>query len=160
MTHQLAQFNIARFKLPQDHPANVDFVNNLDRVNAIAESQPGFVWRFTGEGNDALDVQAFEDPNIAVNMSVWADLESLGAFVYRNKDHLAIMRRRNEWFEKIRFHLVLWWVENGHIPSIDEAKIRLEMLLKYGPTRDAFTFRQPFPAPSGRIVQPVLDECA
>lgn len=160
MKYQLAQFNIARFRLPQDHPVNADFVKNLDRVNEIAESQPGFIWRFTGEGNDALDVQAFDDPNVAVNMSVWSDLESLGAFVYQNSEHLGIMRRRNEWFEKIKLHLVLWWVEKGHIPTIDEAKHRLSLLLQHGPTEHAFTFRQPFEPPCGRQTRPVMDECA
>lgn len=160
MKFQLAQLNIARFELPQDHPSNADFVNSLDRVNAIAESQPGFVWRLTGEGNDALDVQAFDDPNIAVNMSVWTDLDALGAFVYRNEEHLAIMRRRREWFDRIKFHLVLWWVEEGHIPTLDEAKARLEALARHGPSREAFTFREPYPPHGGDSVQPVLDECA
>ena len=160
MNYQLAQLNIARFRVSQDDPVNADFVNSLDRVNTIAESQPGFIWRFTGEGNDALDVQAFDDPNIAVNMSVWSDIESLGEFVYRNEDHLAIMRRRTEWFEKVRIHLVLWWIEEGHIPTIDEAKQRLELLLQNGPTKDAFTFREPYPPPSGRDIKPVMDECA
>ena len=160
MKFQLAQLNIARFELPQEHPANADFVNSLDRVNEIAESQPGFVWRFTGGGNNALDVQAFDDPNIAVNMSVWTDLEALGAFVYRNEEHLAIMRRRREWFDKIKFHLVLWWVEDGHIPTLDEARRRLETLVKYGPSRDAFTFKQPHPPNSEEHIQPILDECA
>ena len=72
MKYHLSQLNIAKFRVPQDDPVNADLVNKLDRVNAIAEAQPGFIWRFTGEGNDALDVQAFEDPNIALNMSVSA----------------------------------------------------------------------------------------
>lgn len=145
---------------PAEHPDNADFVNNLDRVNAIAETQPGFVWRLTGEGNDALDVQAFDDPNIAVNMSVWEDLESLASFVYHNEDHLAIMRRRAEWFEKTKVHLVLWWVEAGHVPSLEEAKDRLSVLIANGPSESAFTFRSPYPAPSGKSVRPILDECA
>ena len=156
----LAQLNIARFMKPAEHPDNADFVNNLDRVNAVAESQPGFIWRLTGDGNDALDVQAFEDPNIAVNMSVWENLESLADFVYRNEDHLAIMRRRREWFEVTKVHLVLWWVEAGHIPSLDEAKQRLNALVTEGPSERAFTFRNPYPPPSGKPVNPVLDECA
>lgn len=160
MNYHLAQLNIARFRLPQDHPVNVDFVDNLDRVNAIAESQPGFVWRFTGDGNNALDVHAFDDANVAINMSVWRDLESLAAFVYRNEDHLAIMRRRNEWFEKIKFHLVLWWIDADHTPSIDEAKQRLDRLTNNGPTQDAFTFRKPFAAPSGEAVDAILDKCS
>jgi len=160
MRFQLAQLNIARFKLPKEYPENADFINSLDRVNEIAEAQPGFVWRLTGEGNDALDVQVFEDPNVAVNMSVWTNLDALGAFVYRHDEHLAIMRRRNDWFDKTKFHLVLWWVEEGHIPSVDEAEQRLETLVKHGPSKVAFTFRQPYPPPGGDHVQPILDECA
>jgi len=145
MTFQLAQLNIARFVLPQEHPSNADFVSSLDRVNEIAESQPGFVWRFTGEGNNALDVHAFDDSDMLVNMSVWSGLDALAAFVYRNDEHLAIMRRRSEWFDRVEFHLVLWWIKKGHIPTLDEAQQRLETLVKHGPSRDAFTFRQPYP---------------
>lgn len=160
MNYHLAQLNIARFRLPQEHPVNQDFINNLDRVNAIAESQAGFIWRLTGEGNDALDVQAFDDPNIASNMSVWKDIESLGAFVYRNKEHREIMRRRKEWFEHIDFYLVLWWVQEGHTPTLEEAKQRLELLQCNGSTEKALTFKEPHPCPGGRKVDPVLDECA
>ena len=160
MNYHLAQLNIARFMKPAEHPDNADFVNSLDRVNAIAESQPGFVWRLTGDGNDALDIQAFDDPNIAVNMSVWTSMESLADFVYRNKEHLAIMRRRREWFEKTKFHLVLWWVEAGHIPSLVEAKERLNSLITKGPCEEAFTFRRPYPQPSGPEIRPIIDECA
>ena len=160
MKYQLAQLNIAKFKLPQEDPANADFVANLDRVNELAEQQLGFVWRFTGEGNNAMDVDAFDDRNIAVNMSLWEDLESLAAFVYRNEAHLQIMRRRKEWFEKLDFYLVLWWVEAGQRPGIEEAKARLQLLTDNGPSMDAFTFRQPYPAPGAGPVDPILDECA
>jgi len=159
MNYHLAQLNIARFRLPQEHPNNIDFIENLDRVNAIAENQDGFVWRFTGEGNNALDVNAFDDPNVASNMSLWENLESLGAFVYRNKDHREIMRRRNEWFDKIDFYLVLWWVEEGYIPTLEEAKEKLELLESQGPTEKAFTFKNPFPSPNADEITPVLDEC-
>ena len=74
MSHHLAQINIAKFRLPIEHPVNTDFLNDLDRINAIAEQQPAFVWRFVGEGNSAIDVKAFGDPNVAVNMSVWTDM--------------------------------------------------------------------------------------
>jgi hypothetical protein len=160
MKFRIAQLNIARFEMPQEHPSNSDFINSLDRVNEIAESQPGFVWRFTGDGNNALDVQAFDDPDIAVNMSVWTDLDALGAFVYRNEEHLALMRRRREWFDNIKFHLVLWWIEEGHIPTLDEAKRRLETLVKHGPSNDAFTFREPYPPPGANLIEPILDVCA
>ena len=160
MNYQLAQVNIAKFRLPQEHAANADFVNNLDRVNAIAENQPGFIWRFTGTGNDALDIQAFDNPNIAINMSVWSDIKHLVNFVYRNNDHKEIMRRRKEWFEKIDFHMVLWWVEENQRPTVEDAKIRLELLQRNGPTYSAFTFKHPYQAPSGDILKPFEDECA
>ena len=160
MKYELAQVNIAKFRLPQDHPANADFINNLDRVNAVAESQPGFMWRFTGNDNDAMDVQAFDDPSIAINMSVWSDIKPLVDFVYRNQDHKAIMRRRKEWFDKIELYMVLWWIEQGRRPTVEEAKVRLELLRQNGPTYSAFTFKQPFAAPSGVVVNPFTDECA
>ena len=160
MDYHLAQLNIAHFRKPAEHPDNADFVDNLDRVNAIAESQSGFVWRLIGDGNDAMDIQAFDDPNTIVNMSVWTSMEALADFVYRNEDHLAIMRRRREWFEKTKFHLVLWWVEAGHVPTVVEAKERLNTLIANGPCERAFTFRDPYPQPSGRTVRPIMDECA
>ena len=144
MNYHLAQLNIAQFRLPQKHPVNADFVANLDRVNAIAESQQGFVWRLVGDGNDATDIQAFDDPNILVNLSVWTDIESLAAFAYRNSAHKEIMRRRNEWFDKMEFYLVLWWIEEGHIPTLTEAKERLNLLEANGPSEKAFTFKQSF----------------
>ena len=51
------------------------------------------------------------------------------------------MRRGAEWFDKVEFHLVLWWVEAGCIPSLEEANARLELLEKYGSTERAFSFK-------------------
>ena len=160
MKYQLAQLNIAHFELPRDHPKNADFINALDHVNAVAEAQPDFIWRFTDDGNDAIDVQAFDDPNMIVNMSVWTDMDALSAFVYRNEEHLAIMRRRREWFKKIRTHMVLWWVEEGHIPTLDEAKHKLALLEENGPSPKAFTFKEPFPPHGEDSIDAVLDDCA
>ena len=157
---QLAQVNIGRLRAPVDHPMIKDFVDNLDAVNAIAEASPGFVWRLTGEGNNATDLKPYEDPLMAINMSVWTDIQSLGAFVYRG-DHVKIMRRRKEWFEHMDLFQVLWWVPAGHRPTIDEAKSRLALLGQHGPTPDAFTCKIPFPPPRVTTpVEPVLDECA
>jgi hypothetical protein len=159
MKYQLAEINIAKFRMPPEHPVNRDFIANLDRVNREADGQRGFVWRFVGEGNSAIDVRAFEDPNLAINMSVWTDLRSLADFVYRSEAHRSIMRRRGEWFDKIDFHLALWWVPEGHRPTVDEGKAKLELLAKVGPSLDAFIFSRPFPAPDEMAATPVLDEC-
>jgi len=46
---QLAQLNIAQLQAPIDSPTLADFVANLDRINELAESSAGFVWRLKGE---------------------------------------------------------------------------------------------------------------
>ncbi len=130
---------------PREHEANLDFINNLDRVNAIAEQSPGFVWRLVGDGNDATDVNPFEDQEMIVNLSVWESIESLSAFVYRNKQHREIMRRRAEWFSHIDVYLVLWWIPKGHIPTVEEAVKKLAHLQAFGPSDKAFTFKEPYP---------------
>jgi len=160
MQYQLAEINIATFRVPMADPVNADFIANLDRVNALAERAPGFVWRLVGEGNNALDIQAFDNANTAVNMSVWRDLDALANFVYRSEGHREIMRRRREWFERMDFHLALWWIPAGHRPTVAEGKARLEMLSRVGPSAHAFLFAKPFSPPDAVPVSPRFDKCA
>lgn len=159
--YHLAQINILRFKRQKDDPANADFMDALDPVNALADKAPGFIWRLVGEGNDAVDIDPVpDDPRLAVNMSVWEDVQSLGDFVYRNPEHLAIMRRRKEWAEQIEVYQALWWIPIGHIPSVEEGFEKIELLEQNGASAEAFTFRQPFDASDGTPAIAVLDECA
>lgn len=145
--YQLAQLNFGIIRAPMDSSIMAGFADNLDRINALADRADGFIWRLQTEAGDATAIRPFEDPNQLLNMSVWRDLSSLSAFVYRSA-HTEIMRRRREWFEPLReAFVVLWWVPQGHRPGIAEAIERLEWLRARGPTAAAFTFRQPFPAP-------------
>ena len=41
----LAQLNVALGKAAVDAPEMAEFVANLDRVNALGDAAPGFVWR-------------------------------------------------------------------------------------------------------------------
>lgn len=158
--YHLAQINVGKLKAPIDAPETADFKNNLDRVNTLAEASPGFVWRLTGEGNDATDLVAFDDPLIITNMSVWESPAALGAFVYRS-GHVEIMRRRAEWFEPMDVFMALWWVPAGHEPTVAEAVGRLALLRRKGPGPEAFTFRELYPAPDAQAAPPpVLDRCA
>jgi hypothetical protein len=144
---ELAQLNVGIIKRPMDSPVMADFAANLDRINALAERSPGFVWRLQTEEGNATAIRPFEDANMLVNMSVWRDVASLNEYVYRTA-HMEVLRRRREWFEQMReAFLVLWWVPKGHRPNVNEAIARLEILRSNGPTAEAFTFRQPFPAP-------------
>jgi hypothetical protein len=145
--YALAQLNIGIFRGPIDSPVMAEFVANLDRVNALADRAPGFVWRLQTEDGNATAIRPFDNENMAVNMSVWRDVDSLRTFVYHTA-HVEIMRRRREWFERMsEAFLVLWWVRKGHRPTMDEAIARLESLRANGPAPEAFTFRQAFPPP-------------
>jgi len=141
---KLAQLNIALAKYALDAPEIKDFVDNLDLVNGIAESSEGFVWRLKDESGDATNIKAFDDPNMIVNMSVWDSVDSLKNFMFRTH-HRDFMRRKNEWFHRLAEDTyVLWWVEDDHIPSLDEAIERLEHLREVGDTPYAFTFKTNF----------------
>jgi Domain of unknown function (DUF3291) len=152
----IAEVNIALPQAPIDSPLLAEFVAQLDPVNALADQSPGFVWRLQTEDGDAMAVRGFDDDRLIVNMSVWESIEQLADFVYRS-DHVAVMRRRREWFERIRLYMVLWWVPDGHLPSVPEAEARLAHLRAHGPTPFAFTFKQRFPAP-GAAPAPRVDE--
>ncbi|MEM7030821.1 MAG: DUF3291 domain-containing protein [Chloroflexota bacterium] len=43
--------------------------------------------------------------------------------------------------------LAMWWIRAGDIPTIQDAKIALEMLKEKGATSEAFTFSKMFPPP-------------
>ena len=144
--YELAQLNIAIMREPLDSPSMADFGANLDRINALADNSPGFRWRLQTEEGDATAMRPMGDATL-VNMSVWRDAESLNKYVYQSA-HVEIMRRRKEWFERMReAYVVLWWVPRGHRPPVSEAIAKLELLRANGPTRDAFTFRRAFLAP-------------
>ncbi len=149
----LAQLNISRMLAPDiDHPLMADFVAQLDTINRLAEASDGFVWRLRGEGNNATNLRPFDDERVIVNMSVWESPEQLQAFVFRSL-HTAVMKDRRRWFEKpgettpYPVLTVLWWIPVGHVPTVDEARARLEHLNAHGPGPTAFTLRDVWPKP-------------
>lgn len=159
--YELAQLNIAIMKEPLESPAMADFVANLDRINALAERSPGFVWRLQTDEGDATALRPMGADTL-VNMSVWKDVASLNDYVYKTA-HVEIMRRRREWFERMReAFAVLWWVPRGHRPTVAEAAAKLALLRANGPTAEAFTFRDAFAPPdAGHAAAPFGfgDEC-
>lgn len=134
-------------RAPLDDPSMTDFVEQLARVNALADASPGFVWRLADEsGGAATDIRAFDDERILVNMSVWESIEALFAFSYRGQ-HAGLLRDRGKWFEAGSTRLVLWWIAAGAIPSVEDAERKLELLASNGPTEAAFTFKDRFGPP-------------
>jgi hypothetical protein len=144
--YHLAQLNIAILKEPLDSPALAEFVENLDRINALAETSAGYVWRLKSDNNNSTTFRPLGEDTL-VNMSVWQNVESLNEYVY-NTAHTDIMRKRRQWFEKMsEMYMVLWWVPEGHYPEINEALEKLELLRQHGAGPEAFTFLNPFPHP-------------
>jgi hypothetical protein len=149
--YHLAQLNVATMRTPLEAPEMADFVANLDRINALAEQSPGYVWRLQNEDGNATDVRPLGE-YVLVNVSVWEDVPSLSRYVYRTA-HVEIMKRRREWFERMSSAwFVLWWIPAGHRPTIEEALQRLETLRAKGPSPAAFTFAQAYPTPDAADV--------
>lgn len=152
----LAEINVAHLRYPLDDPRVSDFVENLDRVNALAERSEGFVWRLMDDTGNATRIDAYDDPRIIVNMSVWQSVEALVAFAYRTV-HRRFMQRRREWFDVFDGpYLALWWLEESRRPIVAEGRERLAHLERFGPTPWAFTFKTRFPplpgaAPLGAV---------
>jgi hypothetical protein len=147
MSYQLAQCNIARAKEPLTHEVMAGFVARLDEINSLAEGSPGFVWRLKEDSGDATNIQAFDDPLIIVNLSVWESPAQLRDFVYRS-DHVQVMRQRRSWFERFDgIYLAMWWVPHGHRPTVEEAKERMAHRQQHGDSPRAFSFAKLYPAP-------------
>ncbi len=139
---QLAQLNLAKMVAPLDSPEMAGFVSRLARVNARAESAPGFIWRLKDDGDGATSIRIFEDDFLIVNMSVWRDPESLIEFVYKQSDHAEALRNRREWFESpVEAMVACWSLKDGHIPSLEEARNKMELLRKLGSTSDSYSLK-------------------
>ncbi len=137
----LAQVNIAEMVAPINDPVMIDFVNNLDRINALAEESPGFVWRLKGDEGNATAIRVFEYDFLIINMSVWENIDTLFDFTYKTA-HIEILKRKKEWFHNMKkMHMAFWYVEKGHDPTPQEAKERLHYIRKHGETPYAFTFK-------------------
>ena len=146
--HHLAQINLARMRYALEHPGMAGFVAQLDRINALADRAPGFVWRLRDDSGNATSLRPFDDPMMIVNLSVWTSGGALFDFVYRSA-HVEVMRARKAWFEKpTRACMAVWWLAAGAIPSIAEGKARLEHLQRQGPSAYAFTLKQRFVPPA------------
>jgi hypothetical protein len=133
----LAQFNIARIKYPLDDSRMAEFVDNVARVNALAEQIDGFVWRLQDESGNAMGMTVYNDPRILPNLTVWESAEALERFVWKTV-HSRFYGRREEWFERIETPLVMWFVPAGHRPAMEEGVARLDHLKAHGPSDQAF----------------------
>jgi Domain of unknown function (DUF3291) len=158
MNFHLAEVNVAYMRASQDDPLLADFVARLDEINALAERSPGFIWRYISDSRDP-DAREYDDLKVLLNMSVWRDIDPLHNFTYRTA-HAELFANRKKWFDDAMARMqsrsmALWWIPAGHIPTVEEAKQRLQQLTKDGPTSAAFTFKQRF-SPEGVLLAPAV----
>ena len=147
MKFHLAQVNIAFAKYDYEDPAFAGFVDNLDRIYALAEATPGFVWRHISVDGDPEAKKIYASDDIIFNMSVWESYQAMHDFVFKT-DHSGYLRRRREWFRRPDQPMtVLWWIPAGEIPALDEAYGRLKHLREHGPSAHAWTLATPHPPP-------------
>jgi hypothetical protein len=143
--HHVAQLNVGTLRFPLDDLRTHGFTSMLDALNAVADNASGFVWRLVDDGgHDATAIRTSLGDDVLVNMSVWESRDALWDYVYRS-GHLDMLRRRAEWFQlpKAPFQ-VMWWIPAGHIPTVEEAVKRLELLREHGPSPSAFGFRDTY----------------
>ena len=133
----LAEFNIARIKYQLDDPRMREFVDNVDRINKLADALPGIVWRLPGARGPAPAPRAPAAPAPPPPPPARASAEALERFVFKTV-HGRFFDRRESWFEQPEPTLVLWWVPAGHRPTLEEAVARLDHLRTHGPSDFAF----------------------
>lgn len=143
----LFQLNLAKMRAPFDDPVWEDFKAKLSTVHELAEQHPGFVWRYQGEKDDDGYIKPYPNaPLIMGNMSAWRDYSSLFEFTFRDVEHLAVMRTKRKWFERIPTpYNVLYYgseddLDRPDVELLEIAKRRLSYLSVYGETPVAFGF--------------------
>lgn len=138
---QLAQLNIGQLVAPPGDPRVAEFMEALDRVNGLGKRMPGFVWMMEGSGRPGTgntETCLDGDPGFVTNLSVWESLATLETFVWKTV-HRQFLDRRREWFQGPgRIHFVMWQVQQGHRPGLDEALDRLARLEREGEGPEAF----------------------
>jgi Domain of unknown function (DUF3291) len=135
----LAELNIAVPKYPLDDPRIADFMNNLERINGLGATMPGFVWIHKDDSGHAMNMPT-PWPDAAANLTVWETAEQLEHFVW-NTVHKKFYSRKAEWFDAMKsHHFVMWHVEEGHRPTLQEAKERLDHLDLHGNSSYAFNW--------------------
>ena len=124
-------------------------MSSLDGVNASADRAPGFVWRLQSDEGNSTSIKAFDwdvgdSSGVIINMSVWESIDHLSNWV-NGPMHRSVLLQRRKWFNRVKeATTALWWVREGHVPTVAEAEERVRRLRVSGPTPLSFMFRQQY----------------
>ncbi|RKH68303.1 DUF3291 domain-containing protein [Corallococcus llansteffanensis] len=168
---RVAFTTFAILKKPYGNPEVQEFDDRTPAVFLEAENASGFIARARESSSSELSnfhrdwghwgkfcVPRFytlgrenENDQRASTLSVWKDLQSVLAFAYSGL-HMEALRKRKEWFlEPAWPSYAMWWVEDDHVPTWQEACERLELLHDQGPTPQVFDFKKCFDAQGNAV---------
>lgn len=140
----VAHLNRGYLKAPFGSPEVAEFENAIDAVNGAAQRTAGYVCNVDVDPADAraaffpLDA---DTNRIAATLSVWDDPHKLADFALKTI-HGQFLARRAEWFEAMKGPAyVVWPIEEGHVPTLAEAKAAYDRLVQHGPGPTAFDFK-------------------
>ncbi|MBZ5521889.1 MAG: DUF3291 domain-containing protein [Acidobacteriia bacterium] len=149
---------------PYGHPTVQEFDDRTPDVFKEAEGSEGFIARAKEvNGSELSNFERdwgawgpFRVPRFytlgretntdqrASTISLWKDLPSVFQFVYAGL-HLEAFKKRTQWFKKPEWPTyAIWWVEDDHIPTWEEASRMLEQLHDEGPSPIVFDFKACF----------------
>ena len=79
-------------------------------------------------------MRVYDDPRILPNLDGLGNVEALERFVWQTV-HKRFYGRRDEWFAQFdERRCVLWWIPDGHRPTLTEGVERLDHLKAHGPS--------------------------
>lgn len=129
----LVQFNVALARWPLDDPRMKEFVDNAERMKALARRSPGYVWSLHDRGQQVLG-----DPLMTWTLSMWDSAEALAAFAF-NTVHRRFFARRDLWFPVLDHPpIVMWEADPDPLPTLEDAQRRLMKLHRNGPSDEGF----------------------
>lgn len=95
-----------------------------------------------------------ENPHI-LTMGGWTSLKAMHGFTYRHPIHIQAMKELRHWVDRTEGPtMVMWWAPAGKRVSLEDGWSRLQMLRANGPSPEAFTLQERFPAPDRRTLIP------
>jgi Domain of unknown function (DUF3291) len=158
MSAKLAFMTVGILRAPVGDAQVQGFVDRVPQVYAAADKSDGFHARSIRDVGTWLHswgevelpacypTPPGGEPQMAMTLSLWADLESVAAFSYHGA-HGEALKSRRDWFEKSAAPVyVAWWVDAEHQVDWKEGNARLEHLHSHGASAFAFDFKKPFDA--------------
>ena len=157
MPHKLAFMTLGILRQPFGHAEVQGFADRAPGVYGAADASDGFHARSIRDFNTYLHswgdttlpawfpgAEGADHDQVAVTLSLWADLESVAAFSYHGA-HAEALTKRSEWFGRGSVPpYVAWWVDADHEITFTEGYERIESLYKNGSTPFGFNFAKPF----------------